>query len=1007
MRSSNISLRLIALWLASMCVAACGQTPRALSQYVHDAWGTDKGFPGGAVYAISQSQDGYLWFGTERGLVRFDGFDFILIQQPIAGAPSMGAVRGLIEDKEGSLWVRLDGPHLLRYRNGVFEDAMEKFDLTEIAFTVMWTDDHGELMLWGPRSRTLRYHDGQFESVLFEQRCNCIIVSATQTEDHNIWLGTRDAGLFEMDREHLRNVLELPAVSSVNALETKMSGSVWMGTDTGLKIWDGHTIGRPDLAGLSPTLRVLALKKDRRGNLWVGTDRGILRITADGVVSTELLKAPGVAGVAAIYQDRDGDLWYAGPHGVERLREGMFTEYSAAQGLPTENNGPIYVDGDGLTWFAPASGGLFWLRDGRIGQVSIAGLDKDVIYSISGGGGELWLGRQEGGLTKLTKSSGSYVEKTYRMADGLAQNSVYTVHRNRDGTVWAGTVSAGLSELRHGAFTNYTVADGLESNAVFSIVEGHDGTMWFAAPSGLASFANGHWTNYGMTQGLPSRNVRSLFEDAEHVLWIGTSTGLARISNGHIEVPLSLPGPLREEVLGITQDKRGALWIATSDHMLQINHDRLLAGSLVDTDLLSYGTKDGLLAVEGVRRDRTVVADRDGRIWLSLVHGVALADPDAAQSYAAPSRVRIESASAGDTPVNLTATPKLRAGTQNITFNYGDTNLSMPERIRFRYRLDGPDQDWSNEVALRQVEYTNLGPGKYRFRIVASNGLGAWNGPETVVPFVIEPALWQTWYFEFLCAALLLLIVFAVYRLRMAHLREQMNLRFQDRLIERTRIAQDLHDTLLQGVLSASMQLDLAEDQVPEDSPAKPLLRRVLQLMGQVTEEGRRALRGLRSNDENAQNLETALSRLQNEFAADTAITFQVATQGTPRALRPIVHDEVYRVGREAIVNAFMHAKPSLVSVEVEYANRFLRLLVSDDGQGIDPAVLIDGREGHYGLPGMRERSENIRSALNVRSRAGAGTEVELIVPGAIAFEDGAHGPPWRLWPIRKKRSRS
>src|SRR4030081_3129776 len=264
--------------------------------------------------------------------------------------------------------------------------------------------------------------------------------------------------------------------------------------------------------------------KDSQGNVWVGTNRGLFRLTPDGAISPD---RDSDGEVTTIYQDRDGDIWFGGLRAIEKLRDGTFTTYSTAQGLPSESNGPVYIDPEGRTWFAPLSGGLYWLQDGHVGHITVAGLDSDVVYSISGGGGEVWIGRQHGGLTVLTKPADSFAAQTYTQADGLAQNSVYSVHRNRDGTVWAGTVSAGVSRLKGGKFTNYSTASGLASNSINSIVEGHNGTMWLATPTGLASFDRERWMNHSASDGLPSSDVRSIFEDSKQVLWIATSGGLA------------------------------------------------------------------------------------------------------------------------------------------------------------------------------------------------------------------------------------------------------------------------------------------------------------------------------------------------------------------------------------------------------------------------------------------------------------------------------------------------
>jgi signal transduction histidine kinase len=645
------------------------------------------------------------------------------------------------------------------------------------------------------------------------------------------------------------------------------------------------------------------------------------------------------------------------------------------------------------------------MKEGHVGQITAGGLEHDVIYSISGGKDEVWIGRQRGGLTALTKSGESFSARSYTEADGLAQNSVYSVHCNRDGTVWAGTVSGGVSRLAGNKFTNFSDANGLPSSGANSIIEGFDGKTWLATPGGLASFADGQWTNYSTREGLPASNVRTIFEDTKHVLWVATSAGLAYLSAGQVKVPRRLPEALHEQIFGIAEDGTGSLWFATSDHVLRMNRDRLLNGSLEDTDVQSYGIGDGLQGVEGVGRDRSVVADQLGRIWVSLDHGLSVADPRVTAANSLPVIVRVESMSAGGNQVNIQNAPHLPAGIQSIVFNYAGTNLATPEGVRFRYKLDGSDRGWSDITASRQVVYRNLDPGSYRFFVVASNSGGLWNGPETAVPFVIEPAFWQTWWFRVISVAMCGFVILAFYRLRMYQLTRQLNIRFQERLAERSRIAQELHDTLLQGVLSASLQLDVAEDQLPDDSPTKPLLRRVLQLMGKVTEEGRNALRGLRTPETDNRSVEMAFSRMRQEFALDERIGYRVIVNSTARPLRPMIRDEVYRIGREALVNAFLHSHAGSIEVEVEYASRHLRVLVRDDGLGIDPQVLHSGREGHWGLSGMRERSERMGASLRLWSRIGAGTEIELTIPGSIAFQNESLGPTfhWLPWFSRDK----
>lgn len=990
----------ISLFVLLAGVPACAlDGRRSLSQYVHDSWGAEKGFTGGTIFAIAKSRDGYLWLGTEHGLIRFDGFEFKAIPSPLPGRRLPGTVRGFVEDADGSLWLRLDGPRLLRYRDGKFEDAVAKFGLSDAAFTAMSQDTDREPLLWGPRNRTLRFHDGRFERMVPRDSINGIVISVLNTADGALWLGSRDAGLYRIQNGQFTQILSEFRLQSINALAPSEAGGVWIGSEAGLHLWENGAMVDLHLPQALRSAQVFALTRDHHHNLWVGTSSGLYRIDPKRRVVTGFLRSTAGTQVSAIYEDDEGNMWFASGHGLERLRDGMFASFSLQESGLKENGGPVFVDRAGRTWFAPVSGGLFCLEDGTIRRIPVPGLGNDVVYSISGGGDELWLGRQQGGLTEVTRHGDQWVPRTYTRKDGLAQNSVYTVERTRDGTVWAGTVSGGVSVLRHGRFKTYTVDNGLQSNAIFSSMEASDGTMWFASPSGLVSFAANRWTTYGASDIQPALNVRTVFEDSGHILWIGTSHGLARFDHGRIETPPALPQALTEEVLGITQDAQGFLWVVTAQHVLQVDRNRLLSGSLTERDVLSYGTEDGLLETEGVRRDRSLLSDSSGRIWLSLPHWLAVADVQAADGYRRPVRVRIDSVLPADRsspgqPLNLP--PE----TRSVTFRYSATEMSMPQRLQFRYRLDGSDQTWSDGDSLREVIYTHLSPGTYTFRIMASNKLGFWNGPETDLAFTIRPAIWQTWYFRLLSAIALVMAIVLLYRIRLLQHTEQLNRRFQDRLAERTRIAQDLHDTLLQGVLSASMQLDIAQDRLPEDSPTRPMLRRILHLMRQVTEEGREALRGLRLPDSSI-SLERAFAHLPEEAGLEQPPGYRVQSHGDPRQLRPAVRNEVYRIGREALLNALTHAQATTIDVTIDYGSRAFRLLVHDDGRGIDARILKNGRDGHWGLAGMRERSQAIGSLLKVRSRVPGGTNVELTVPGVIAFADLNLRRAW--WPWRNR----
>jgi signal transduction histidine kinase/ligand-binding sensor domain-containing protein len=772
-----------------------------------------------------------------------------------------------------------------------------------------------------------------------------------------------------------------------------------VGTDKGLYHWNDRGSRREALPSALSNLQILSLLQDRDSNIWVGTDRGLLRINAKGTSFSEEKELRGDGAINVLFEDREGNVWVGGARGLGRIRDTVFMTFSSAADPRFENTGPIYDDAEGRIWFAPGQGGLHAIKDAHVQSGSIAVPTNGVVYSIGGRGNEIWIGRQRGGLTHLQWRNGTATSHTFTEADGLAQNSVYSVLESRDGSVWAGTLSAGVSRFRDGRFTTYTAASGLAANTVSSILEGRDGAMWFATSNGLSSLSNDHWKTYSTRDGLPSANVNCLFEDSAGVLWSGTSAGLAFLISGKVQVP-SLPDVLREPIFGIAEDKSRGLWIATSNHVVQVPRDKLLAGQAGTGEIREFGPADGLPSSEGVNRSRSVIRDSEGRIWISVNGGLSVVDPSHLAYGWPPAIAHVEAVMADGTAITPFDSIRVPAAHKRITFAYTALSLAVPERVRFRYFLEDFDRQWSEPSAAREAVYTNLGPSTYHFHLLASNSYGEWNGSETVVSFEVEPAIWQTWWFRSTLAVLLVSIVFVSYRLHLHRLTQQLNLRFEERLAERTRIAQELHDTLLQGFLSASMQLHVADDQLPADSPAKPLMNRVLTLMGRVIDEGRNAVRGLRSVHDDSHDLGQAFSRVARELGIEQEVDFRVVMEGLPRALHPVIRDEVYRIGRESLVNAFRHSRASKIEVEVDYSASNLRILVRDNGCGIDPQVLRAGRDGHWGLPGMRERAEKIGAKLRVLSRASAGTEVELTVPGQVAFQSHASARP-RQWLTR------
>jgi signal transduction histidine kinase len=479
--------------------------------------------------------------------------------------------------------------------------------------------------------------------------------------------------------------------------------------------------------------------------------------------------------------------------------------------------------------------------------------------------------------------------------------------------------------------------------------------------------------------------VNTLAVDGGGVLWIGSSSGLFYWSGTQIESARSLPDSLRGEIFGLAADDAGGLWAATDRSVVEIPRDVLLGKSKMLTAAREFGMDDGLPSTRGIRRDHSVVNDPSGRIWFSLQGGLCAVNP-LRPSLLAAALVHVESVVVDGLPVSTRAAARYPSNRQRVVFNFIGISLAVPGRVRYRYMLEGYDHGWSQPTESREAPYTNLSPANYTFRVMASNSEGLWNGTPASVPLVVEHMLWQTWWFRGIGLGLLVGSIFTAFRYRISRVRAAMNLRFEERLAERNRIAQELHDTLLQGFISASMQVHVAADMLTDDSASRPLLTRALQLMQQVIEEGRNTVRGLRASGPASVPLETAFSNIEQELGTESNADFRMVVDGQRRDLHPLLQDEVYRIGREALINAFRHARARHIEVVMRYAPVGFHLSVRDDGAGMDQHILETGRDGHWGLVGMRERAEKIGAQLRVFSRPSAGTEIELDVPSNIAF---------------------
>jgi len=1000
-----------------------------VSQYLHDSWGAKRGLPGESITAIAQTSDGYLWIGTDKGLVRFDGLNFRLFERAHPDPIQIGPVRTLVVDASDNLWILLQNTQVFRYHNGIFEPIR---GWTEGGSTAMARGTSGAVLLSSSAAGTLTYSENRFRSLSsaalladaarvanseapderatpfswFDRLASptSLVISISQTDDGKIWLATERRGLFYLQDGRISSVSAGRTVTKINCFLPLRNSDMWVGTANGVLRWNGKELTSAGVPSSLINLEVLSILRDRDSNIWVGTSRGLFRYNANGA---SLLSTLEIAGpVTALFEDREGNIWIGSARGLERLRDSPFVTYSLPN-LKSQGIGPLHVGSEGRTWIAPIHGGLRWLKGGKSGAVTADGIANDVIYSITGTEeDDVWVGRQQGGLTHLRYSGKSFTAKTYTQADGLVQNSVYAVYESQDGTVWCGTLTGGVSELKDGHFSNYTTANGLASNTVSAIVEGTDGQMWFGTPTGLSELSRQGWRNYGIPEGLKSADITALLLDSTGLVWVGTAGGLSFLRNARIQTPQGPQDWLSEPILGMAEDRNGWLWVATSTRVLRARRNSLTDKLVLDnSDFRVYGRDDGLEGTEGVKRFRSVARDSLGNVWFSTNHGLAVVNSSRSTIDSLPALLRVEEVMVDGNEVNLGQSIRVSSGQHRIAFHYLGLSLANPERVRYRYSLEGSDRGWSEVTGNREATFGNLSPGKYRFRVTSTNGDGIWNNEGTSVDFSVLPSLYQTNWFRMLCVAIFFSLLWGIYQLRVRQLQRQFNIGLEARVNERTRIARELHDTLLQTLHGLMFQFQAVRNLLPRrPDDAIRSLNDAISETEKALAESRNAIQGLRSEPIARGNLAELLTAASKELACtgtagqDTPV-FDLVQEGEQRSLSTDAHNEVSRIALELLRNAYRHARATRIEAEVRYDAQVLRLRIRDNGRGIDPTVLKKGEiPGHWGLRGVRERAQRIGAKLNFWSEAGAGTEVELTVPAKVAYQTARDGSRFRLF---------
>jgi signal transduction histidine kinase/ligand-binding sensor domain-containing protein len=797
-RSSSLHALAIAMLLFGASGGAQHDSPKALTQYSHGVWKTEQGLPQDTVQAIAQTRDAYLWLGTEEGLARFDGVRFVVFDKRNTPALKSNTITALFEDREGNLWIGTNGGGLSQFSQGIFSTYTTKEGLSNDVVLAICEDAAGNLWIGADGGGLNRFRNGKFEVYTTKDGLsNNSVFSISEDESGSLWIGTH-SGLDRLQRGKFTNYKIKDGLPSdvVRSTYWDHEGNLWIGTTGGglSRLRDGHFLTYTTKDGLSSN-NILSLYEDHSGALWIGTGGGGLDRLQNGRFSS-LTKKDGLSGddVLAIREDREGSLWVgiAGA-GLNRLRDTAFTAYTSREGLSSDVVTPIFEDHAGNIWIGTA-GGLNRFSGGRfLTYTTQDGLSHNLVFSIcEDREGNLWIGTRSG-LDRFRDSK----FRVYTTKDGLPSNIVMAAYADRQGTVWIGT-RGGLSRFGNGKFITYTTKDGLSNDHVLSIAEDRQGALWIGTDGGgLNRYKDGKFTAYTSRDGLSNNVVWTLYEDLEGTLWIGTNGGgLNRLKDGRFTKYGSQDGLFDDTVFRILEDGHGNLWMSSNKGISQVSKRQLqefAEGRTQSIKSRSYGTSDGMKSRECNGGFQPAGwKTRDGRLWFPTEMGFVVVDPEKLRSNSLPPPVEIERVIVDNKSFSPRSTAQARPGRGELEFQFTAPTFVAPDRIQFRYQLEGFDKKWIDAGARRAAYYTNMPPGEYTFRVIAANSDDVWNDVGASVSLTLQPHLYQTYYFYGMCAVLLVLLGSGSHRLHIRHLKARevalsnLNEELEKRVADRT-----------------------------------------------------------------------------------------------------------------------------------------------------------------------------------------------------------------------------
>jgi signal transduction histidine kinase/ligand-binding sensor domain-containing protein len=951
----------------------------------HTGWTAKDGAPSGGVIALAQTTDGYLWIATQQsgGLYRFDGRLFEHVEMPRSKQLSSAVIYKLFAPKSGGLWIGFTFGGAAFFQGGRLTVYTEKEGFP--AGTVADFAEDADGLLWAITTRGLaRFkHDGWQEfptnGATLAHPSGLVI----DTEG-TLWLPYPGHVLF-LPRGS-STLHELPVHVNFPAIAESPSGIVWVGDRTGIR-----AVRKIDNPGGQPVSQQSGLLVDRDGGIWgLEDEHGLHRAARVPAVQVgQLIRWPEIYtardgltsnfGKSAILEDREGNVWMGSLRGLDRFSNRALNR---AFDVPMWGIGLVAADGGNL-WAAASAAvtpRVWRFNDGQLvpQPAPLSGAVSSLLRTSDGS--VLFAGAK--GIWRY-RNSWSHLAQLPEAAAGW---EVQGMAEDPSGALWVSIVHNGLFRFEHGTWTNTAGLPSLPNSPPVTVTADAAGRIWLGYTGSRIARVDGDTvTVFKGDDGLDVGNVTAIYGGRTRI-WAGGEFGLSVLEGEGFRPITATASSQLAGITGIVETPEGDLWVHGSAGLVHFSAADLHQFLERRSGNVNGETFDAPYGLEGaglpLRPHPTLIEGTNGTLWLATDQAVFSLDPKHLLRNALPPQVAITSVRVGSEPLVPRDGLQLPARTTALHIAFVGLSLTMPEKVKYRYKLDGLTTDWQEADGNREAYFTNMQPGTYRFHVIAANSDGVWSDPGAMFQFRIPPAFTQTVWFDLLCALGVIVALALVVRLRVHQASARLRLRLGERLRERERIARELHDTLLQSTQGLMLRVEAANNRLSPGDPTREMLNNALTRADEVLAEARDRVQNLRIPLEAHADLAKSLAEVGRELALGRTVEYGVTVEGTPRKLPPKIADEVYRIGREALLNAFHHSQAVSIDLTIAYRPADILVRVRDSGRGIDPDVLREGaRAGHWGLRGMRERAQEIHAKIRISSHPDEGTEVQLTVP--------------------------